>query len=226
KTPAGPRPAARPAPAAQAAGGALADAPAYSPPDEPWRKEQPKGAVAPEINLPKPQIFTLKNGLRVVLVESHHIPVVSGRLLLFAGANRSKTPGLADLTAALLTEGTKSFDAIALSNVLEAMGAAPDAGASHDAAFVSFTTLSKHLDRTLELFDEVVTTPTFPEKELDRIRDQRLTALLQQKDSPGAMASNTASRVVYGDTHTYAWPLIGTEASLKAFKREDLVKFC
>jgi zinc protease len=218
-----PQPAATPA-AAQAGGG-LADAPAYSAPDEPWRKEQPKGAASPEISLPKPQIFTLKNGLRVVLVETHHVPVVSGRLLVFAGANRTKTPGLADLTAALLTEGTKSFNSIALADAIEDIGASLDAGASHDAAFVSFTTLSKHLDRTLELFNEVVTTPTFPEKELDRIRDQRLTALLQQKDSPGAMASNAAGRVVYGDAHPYAWPLIGTEASLKAFKRDDLVKF-
>ena len=110
-------------PAAQAAGGGLADAPTYTPPDEPWRKEQPKGGAAPEINLPKPQIFTLKNGLRVVLVESHHIPVVSARLLLFAGADRTKTPGLADLTASLLTEGTKSFDSIALANAIEDIGA-------------------------------------------------------------------------------------------------------
>src|SRR5262249_55124132 len=123
---------------AQAAGGGLADAPAYSPPDEPWRKEQPKGAAAPEINLPKPHIFTLKNGLRVVLVEAHHVPVVSGRLLFFAGANRTKTPGLADMTASLLTEGTKSYDAIALANAIEDIGASLDAGASHDSAFVSF----------------------------------------------------------------------------------------
>ena len=219
-----PQPMATPAAAAQAAGG-LSDAPAYSPPDEPWRKEQPKGGSAPEINLPKPQTFTLKNGLRVVLVESHHIPVVSARLLLFAGADRAKQPGLADLTAALLTEGTKSFDSIALADAIDEIGSSVDAGASHDAAFVSFTSLTKHLDRTLELFTEVLTTPTFPEKELDRIRDQRLTSILQQKDSPGAMTSNTAGRVVYGDSHPYAWPLIGTEASLKAFKRDDLVKF-
>jgi zinc protease len=216
---------AAPAPAAGAAGGGLADAPAYSPPDEPWRKEQPKGGAAPEIKLPKPQTFTLKNGLRVVLVESHHIPVVSGRLLLFAGADRTKQPGLADLTAALLTEGTKSFDAIALADAVDEIGSSLDAGASHDAAFVSFTSLTKQLDRTIELFTEVVTTPTFPEKELDRIRDQRLTSLMQQKDSPGAMTSNTAGRVVYGDSHPYAWPLVGTEASLKAFKRDELVKF-
>ena len=176
--------------AAQAASAAEVAAPPYHPPDEPWRKEQPRGGPPPEIKLPKAQVARLKNGLEVILVETHHVPVVSAHLVVFAGAERTgaKQAGLAALTASLLTEGTAQHDAIALADAIDAIGAELTSNADYDGANISLTTLTKHLDAALSLFAEVVVTPSFPEKELDRMRDQRLTMLLQERDNPAAMA--------------------------------------
>jgi len=201
--------------------------PAAEPPNEPWRKEQPAGAPAPEVKLPKAQVARLKNGLEVILVETHHLPVVSAELVVFAGAERSgaREPGLAGLVAALLTEGTKKHDALALADAIDQIGAELGAGASHDAVGISLTTLTKHLDAALDLYAEVVLEPTFPAEELERVRDRRLTALLQQKDNPNAVAQNVGARVVYGDDHPYGFPLLGTEKALKSYARADVEKY-
>src|SRR5262249_20298233 len=91
--------------------------PPYQPPNEPWRMEKPAGGPPPEIKLPHAQVAKLKNGLEVLLVEMHHLPVVSTQLIVFAGGERAKPAqaGLPSLVAALLTEGTTQHDSVALS---------------------------------------------------------------------------------------------------------------
>jgi zinc protease len=194
---------------------------------DPWRKDQPKGGPAPEVTLPKPKQAKLANGLPVLLVENHDLPLVEAYLMLYAGAERtpSAQAGLADLTASLLDEGTAKHDALALADALEDVGARLSTSASHDAAYISLNALSAKLDPALDLFAEVVTSPAFADKDFERVRSQRLTALLQQKDQPAVIANNVAGRVVYGAQHPYAFPLLGTEEALKSFGRKDVVGF-
>lgn len=194
---------------------------------ETWRKDQPKGGNPPEIKLPKAKQAKLKNGLPVILVESHEVPLVESFLMVYAGSERTAASqaGLADLTADLVDEGTSKHDALALADALESIGARLNSGANPDVATVSLSSLTSKLDPALDLFAEVITSPAFAEKELERIRNQRLTALLQQKDQPALIANNVAARVVYGEEHPYAFPQIGTEANLKHFSRADVATF-
>ena len=194
---------------------------------EAWRKDPPQGTTPKDIELPAPKIGKLSNGLPVIVVERRGLPIVEAYLQVYAGAERvpAAKAGLADLTAGLLTEGTTKHDALALGDALDSIGARLNAGASYDVAFVSLSALSARLDPALDLFAEVVMSPAFTEKDFERVRDQRMTALLQQKDQPAAIAYNTASRVVFGDGHPYAWPLLGSESTLKSFGRKDVIDF-
>ncbi len=223
--PPAPPPPAKPAPAPVAKAEPAPPAPVTQ--DAPFRAEQPKGGPAPVLVLPKVQHKTLKNGLQIVLVENHALPIVAMRLIVPAGGekNPADKAGLADLTAEMLDEGTKTRGALEIAEALESIGARLGTGASQDAAFVSLTTLSSQLGKALDVFAEVATAPAFKEEDFSRVRDRTKTSLLQSKDAPAAIAGRAFSRVLYGDKHPYAFPTVGTEKSIEKITRADLEKF-
>lgn len=191
------------------------------------RTIRPKAQGVPKVDLPDIQKATLKNGLKVWLVESHELPIVAFNLVLQSGTDHDPldNAGLASMTADLLDEGTTTRTALQIADELDFIGANLSITAATDGSFLTLNTLTKHLDKALELYADVIVHPTFPEKEFERIRQQRLTALLQQKDRPPAIASLAFNRIIYGDEHPYGTNAGGTESSITQMKREDLVKF-
>ena len=191
------------------------------------RTKRPTGKAAPVVQLPAIQKTTLKNGLRVWLVEQHKVPYVAFNLVIQAGSDQDPvtTAGLASLTSDMLDEGTKMRDALKIAADLEKIGANLNTGANLDFSSVTLGTLSKYLDQALDIYTDVIANPGFPQKDLERLRKQRLTQLLQQKDSPVAVANNVYNYVLYSDRHPYGNNAIGNEASLKAFTSDDLRKF-
>ena len=180
-----------------------------------------------DLSLPVQQKFTLPNGLAVRLVESHRLPIVALHLVLLeGGAARDPVdlPGVASFTAAMVTEGTKTRSAIQISDELGFLGASLGAGASMDAAYVSGSTLSRHLPKLLELLADVTTSPAFPPSDFGRVQDQRKVSLLQQRDQPGAIASKTFGKLFWG-SHPYGHWAGGTEASVARTTRDDLARF-
>lgn len=191
------------------------------------RTIRPKAQGVPKVDLPDIQKATLKNGLKVWLVESHELPIVAFNLVLQSGTDHDPldNAGLASMTADLLDEGTTSRTALQIADELDFIGANLGITAGTDGSFLTLNTLTKHLDKALELYADVIVHPTFPEKEFERIRQQRLTALLQQKDRPPTIATLAFNRIVYGDEHPYGANAAGTETSIKQMKRDDIVKF-
>jgi predicted Zn-dependent peptidase len=191
------------------------------------RTKRPAGKPAPKIQLPEIQKATLNNGLKVWLVEQHELPVVAMNLVIQAGADHDPAaqPGIASMAADLLDEGTKTRTTLQISEEIDAIGASFSTGAGVDASFVTLNTLTKHLDKALSVFTDVVANPTFPEKEFARIQKQRLTSLIQQRDQPPAIANNAFSLVLYGSDHPYGHNASGTEASVKSMTAADLEKF-
>jgi predicted Zn-dependent peptidase len=228
---AGPRSSREEAPRpAQTAATAPAPAPSTAAPDaraEPAvRRELPERGPAPDLKVPPQQHFKLSNGLAVRFVEYRRLPIVALHLVLDAGAvhDPADKPGLASFTAAMMTEGTKKRSATDISDALGAIGASLSAGASMDAASLSASGLSRHLDPLLEIFADVLLAPTFPKADFARVQDTRLVTLVQQRDQPGAVASKAFTDVYWGG-HPYGHWLIGTEKSVKATTREDLARF-
>jgi zinc protease len=188
----------------------------------------PKPQADPTFNLPAIDKKKLSNGLEVWAVTQRELPIVSMNLVLKTGgaANPSGKEGLANFTAGLLNQGTKNRSAVEISNQLQAIGVGGIGTFSDwDSTNVTIQSLTKHLDTALDIYADVITNPTFPTNELELTRQRSLVGLLQQKDSPVAIANNAYARLLYGENHPYAKSLSGDEKSIKALKRDDLTKF-
>lgn len=191
------------------------------------RTIRPVGKPAPKVALPAIQKAELQNGLNVWLVEHHELPTVALNLVIQAGADHDPLtmPGLASLTADMIDEATKTKDALQISEAIESIGANFGTSSSFDGSFMTLNTLTKHIDKALAVFADVLLNPTFPQKDFERIRKQRLGQLLQQKDQPVTIANNAYSLILYGSDHPYGNNPSGSEASLKGMTTEDLKRF-
>jgi zinc protease len=181
----------------------------------------------PRFALPLIQRRTLSNGLDVVIVENQELPVVTLNIVLRTGAAADPLAraGLASITAALLDEGTQSRTALDISNELAAIGARLGTGADWDLSGVSLLTVARHLDRSLEIFTDVLTNPTFPESELELQRSTRLTAIMQRRDNAQDIAGMVFASLLYGREHPYGHPIIGDETSVRAVANSDIRDF-
>jgi predicted Zn-dependent peptidase len=226
-----------PAPVAAAAAPAPAAAPVTAPPapasaarltpDAPFRQLPPGPGPVPSFHPPPWKRFKLKNGLEVFLVEFHDLPLVDFNLMIKTGgaANPPDRAGLADLTANMLDEGTKTRSALAIAGEVASLGATLSTGSTWDASNVSLQTLTKNLDPALALFADVVVSPLFDDKEFARVRDNLTTAITRRKDSPPTVANLALARLLYGQKHPYGWPMTGVEESIKKLTPADLHAF-
>jgi zinc protease len=191
------------------------------------RSQRPTLGPTPSVRLPRIQRAELPNGLHVWLVENHRLPLVACNLVVFAGSEREplNTPGLAAFTAAMLQEGTAKRTSLQIADEIDGMGASMRVFAQTDYASASLECLSRHLDAALDVYADVLMHAAFPETEFARVKNDRLTSILQQKDRPQAIASVAFSRVLYGANHPYGNDISGTEQSVRTATREDLVKF-
>ena len=177
---------------------------------------------------PKIQHWTLTNGARVYFVETHELPMLQIRTVFDAGSSRDPADkaGLARLTSAMLDEGAGSLTADDIARQFEGLGAEFGAGVDRDMASVSLRSLSDAslLEPALDLFARVLSTPSFPQASLERLRAQALVALQKEAESPGAVAGKAFYHELYGE-HPYAHDPRGDQASLKAITREDLAAY-
>ena len=190
-----------------------------------WKLPTPK--ADPRLTLPQAQRHRLSNGLEIVLVEHHELPVVTMNLVVKSGsaADPQNRAGLASLTADLLDEGTRKRSALEISNALTDIGARLGTAADWDSNSASITTLTRHLDRALDIYADVVTNPALLEDELKRTRNRRLAIVRQQRDDAGSIASVVYASILYGRNHPYGHPAIGDEDSLKEIKAADVRTF-
>lgn len=198
---------------------------AYS--QKPDRSKPPELGPPPTLRLPAIQHFALSNGLSVVLMEKHQVPIVEVDLLVKAGTamDPAGKRGLASMNAAMMEEGAGDRDALAFADAVDVLGANLSvASGMHTTTVSLFTPLSK-LDSALALFADAALRPRFPAEELERKRIERLTTLLQWHDEPRAIASTLFSNVLFGKNHPYGPPVMGDEASIRSFTVDDLKSF-
>jgi zinc protease len=193
----------------------------------PNRTRPPTLAAPVPLKLPSIEKLKLKNGLDVWLVEAHEVPLVQVNLVIHAGSGDDPPGafGLASLTAAMLDEGAGDRNALQIADEVEFLGAELSATSSFDASAVRLNVPVKALPRALSIMADVVLEPTFPADELERLREERITALLQARDDPAAVAAAAFPRVVFGDEHRYGTSAIGTTKTLAAFSVQQLKAF-
>jgi len=196
----------------------------------PGVKLQPQMPAASEprpFNFPDAATKTLANGLRVFVVTDHSEPAVAARLVMMsAGTVKDPTgmPGVAQMTANMLTQGTEKRSAKDIAEAIDFIGGSLEASASSDSTDVSLDVVKKDLPAGLDLMSEVVLHPAFRAEELDRQRQQLLSNLTVQYSDPDFLASAAFSRIVYGSS-PYGWPEEGTPETLKKLDPAVLAKF-
>ncbi len=173
------------------------------------------------------QEFRLPNGLRVWLMEHHALPLTVLNLVIPAGADADPPglAGLASLTAEALETGTRSMDLYAIADRLENAGASIRSRATYDGSTLFASMLKKHLDPVLEVLAELLVSPVFPAREVERLKGQRLASLLQQKDRPASIASRLLTNLLFGTHHPYANEVVGTEEGLRGITRDATERF-
>ena len=230
------------APAEQQAGTTTSSTGSASTASQPAEDQKGPGAVPPGVKLvpempaaaapnpfefPKAATKTLPNGLRVFVVSDHHDPAVAVRLvILTAGSVKDPDgmPGVAQMTANLLTQGTEERSARDIAEAIDFVGGSLAAAAGKDATTVTLDVVKKDVETGLDLMSDVVLHPTFRGEELDRQRQQLLSGLTLQYSDPEYLASVVFGRVVYGGS-PYGLPQEGTPETAKKLPRDEIAKF-
>ena len=192
---------------------------------ETFRSQAPPPLPSHPITIPTPREITLPNGLTVVVVEDNRLPLVSYRLAFRVGGafDPPELPGLTDLLAGLLPEGTQSRTSREIAEEVARMGASLSAGANSDYTIVAASALSQFNERILDLMADVVLHPSFPENEVELAKQNTKESLRQQRAQPSFLASEMVSRVMFGD-HPYS-VVAPTPESIDRSSRDEFVRF-
>ena len=174
--------------------------------------------------LPKPQRARLACGAELLVVHRPRLPVATILAVwpLGAAADPDGHAGLAALAADLLTNGAGKRTSLEVATEADRLGARLGSEASWDSSVVSLTTLTEKLDPALALFADVLLRPRFDADEIERVRNESRTRLLQLHDQAATQAALVGARAVYGDNHRYGELAQGSAAGLAAITRDDL----
>ena len=195
--------------------------------DAPWRKQMPPPAASRPLTLPVPQTFRLANGLTVLYTERPGLPIVAANLVVRSGSelNPVDRPGLANFTAAMLSEGTATRSALQIADESAQLGATLSTTSTMDSSQVTLRALHDNFAPALALMADVVLHPSFPQEEIQRQRKSRLGSLAQQRDDPAIVAGTVMAAALYGNRHPYGFTEIGTEKSIQTMSRDELMAF-
>ncbi|MCZ7625776.1 MAG: hypothetical protein C3F12_04900 [Candidatus Methylomirabilota bacterium] len=168
----------------------------------------------------------LDNGLTLLIRSSRALPIVTIKVTVQAGSlwEPETRAGLADLTALLLTRGTTSRTAAQIDESVDFIGASLSSSAGRDSSEVDLTVLKKDLPKGLELLSDILLHPVFEQGEIVRKVQELRAALRKRQEDPGEVAEEEFNRLVFG-SHPYGRPLEGTDASLAAITRDDILGF-
>ena len=203
-----------------------------APTDMPWAASgidwsKPPALAAAARFVPPPIIpFALSNGVRVVVVENHRLPIVAITALELAAGSREDgaQPGLAALTADLLDEGAGVHDRAALADELEHHGARLDVDIATDYAAVRVSTPADQVDAVLGLVADVVRHPRLADADVARVRTDRVAELAQHRERPRVIAAQVFDQLAFG-AHPYAQPADGVAAVVGALTAADVRAF-
>jgi zinc protease len=195
--------------------------------DAPWRATTPQAGPAHALNLPVPGIFKLSNGLTVIYNYRPGLPVAAANLVFNtgSGANPVDKSGLAAFTSNMLQQGTATRNATQIADETALLGATLSSNANMDGSFVSASSLTKNFAGALDLLADIALHPSFPPDEVERRRASRLATLANDRGNPNAIVSRTGVAALFGPNHPFGYDNLGTEQSLKAMSREDMMNF-
>ena len=188
---------------------------------------RPKSGPVREYHFPDFHDSALASGIRLVTAPVKKLPLATVLVIVDAGsANEQRgKEGIASLTAGGLLEGTGRFDGGELAEKFEQLGTSLESGADWDSAFIKITTLSDKLEEATRLLGEVISSPVFPEREIERLKAERLAEILQLETEPRGLADEKFSEFLYSPESRYSRPDEGSTESVSALSRRDVDQF-
>jgi zinc protease len=173
-----------------------------------------------------PTKFVTQNGITVLVLEQHFLPIVEVHALIKTGSAQDPPDkaGLANLVASLLDEGTTTRSSKQLAEQIDFVGGALEAKAGEDFTTASARVLKKDVDLGFTLLADILQRPAFLKPEFERIRSQILGEMASDNDDPGHVAMKAFNQLVFHG-HPYRWPLNGTEESLGKITHADVLNF-
>ena len=181
------------------------------------RSIQPQQGKTPTIDLKEPTIFTLKNGLTVIVVENKKLPTFSLRISIDnPPSNEGDRSGLSQLSSALFGEGSKNVSKDVFNEEVDYLGATISMGMG----FAYANGLSKHKERIFELLSDAALNPSFTQEELDKEKDKLITGLKSEENSPAAIAQRVTGILTYSTDHPYGE--FSTEESISKVTIKDI----
>jgi zinc protease len=189
-----------------------------------WPTERAPRPLPPrEVKFPPFQVKTLANGMQVVSVSHHEQPAVTMRMLVRAGAAQDPDGkgGLAELVAKLLDQGTRTRSAQQIADQIDSIGGAMGTGSGTDLTFVNAVVMKDSFTLAMDLVADVIRSPAFAPEEIERQREQAVSALRVSAEDPAYVSSMLFDRLVYG-FHPYGKPGSGTAQSLQKVTQDDL----
>jgi zinc protease len=183
----------------------------------------PAPLAAVPFMIPEMEERRLSNGLRVVLLKNNSLPLLNIRFISHYGEVNDPASrfGVIGAMSSLITEGTKSFKSREIAEKIETLGASIGASSSADAFGVSASCLSIHFETVLDVFSEIILSPTFPENELELFKVNALEGLKYQRSQPPFLADERYSKEIYGG-HPYSH-VSAVPDMIRGLSREDLV---
>lgn len=164
------------------------------------RTQYPEPGLAPEINIASAESFEMPNGLKVFVVENHKLPRVAFTLVFdrdpILEGNKA---GMLELFGDMMMGGTEQYSKDELNQAIDQIGARISFGAGGASA----SSLTKYQEKLLELFNEILLRPTFPDVELDKAKKMKLSNLAYAKNDPGSISNVVSRAVLYGKDHPY-----------------------
>ncbi len=184
------------------------------------------GPLRPYV-FPNVEQFQLPNGLKVILVEKHTLPVVEGRLILDAGAMREPAAknGLASLTGRLLSEGTTDMSGAEIARQMDALGAQFTTAGGFSTSFADVVAIKNVFPQAMQLAAKTVMSPSFPATEFIRVKNQALAAYQQSHARASGLAADAFIRAAFDTTAPFSRPPAGTLASIGGLTRDDVVNW-
>ncbi len=191
------------------------------------RSVKPASGPSPVIKVPESWTASFDNGLKVIGAKNDEIPKVYLRIGVKAG-HRYEDPakaGIAELFGAMMAGTTESYSTEELSGELEKLGSSISVYAGNDEVVVNVSSLTKNIDATLALLEEVMLKPKFTEDEYNRLKFSQLESIANQVNEPTTLANNQFNKVLYGEGHIMAIPSAGTEATLSSVTLTDVQEY-
>ena len=190
-------------------------------------KDYPPEVPPPKpIVIPTPAIQTLPNGLQVVVVERHTLPLITLRVVVKSGAecDPPNLPGAASLVNGLLTEGTKRRTSREIAEAIDSAGGVVDNDVDWDSAYLSLSVLTDRTDQAFDLVSDMIAHPAFQAAEIERQRKQMLSGLQVSEDDPAYVADTALQNLIFSGT-AYGHPEDGTLASAERITAEEIRDF-